>query len=691
MDHNTPRAEAERWLGISAKLLTARDFLGSKTFAIRARDSDPNNHLSDQILAVVDTVLAAEKRVNPSQHPDWYSVLQLPRLVRDPDLIAGHYRRLLVLLDPERNRLPFADYALRMVLDGWAVLSDPNKKWLFDNELSLYLQSVEHHFPPPPPPQQPPPQQQQQPLINTFQFFQPPSVTAQPTEVMWQHVEQHQQHHHQQHQQHQPHNDNSNNNNINNFNINSSGGGGSQLHQIEFMQAPPQQQPPEMPPQWRVRDVEGNKGGFDGVGLSVSSISPTPMMRRVADVAPVRSNVMPPPQPPPVVVAETTRVIDGGNTNSNANILNINNNDNNEIRVRVNAVDGNIAGVVNEINNNTSNNATNNDGIRVSVVDDSAVNENNDENVEEIEEGEEIESFWTSCPYCFYTYEYPKMYKECTLRCQNCRRGFHAVQVANPPLMTDSGVGKDKTSSFGSWGFFPVGFSSVTWKKNNRMGKSDVASNWVPFSPMFVSPVENGGESFKWFSSSGAASVGPKNTGRLPVSRPRVYIDEDNFDSEPSDSDSSDKDWRKNPVHKKKMKMKRRGNVGPVYQNKMRKKRRGGGGGRPRQVDLQNLSTQTIVVGLNAVGKDNAVVKDNAKKKVAATVTRNLVKRKVKNMGKLDLNVEFNNEGDEHAPTVSAVNGEDDAIENIGFFEGLDEFFSTLPILNVGGEKAKPS
>lgn len=41
-------------------------------------------------------------------------------------------------------------------------------------------------------------------------------------------------------------------------------------------------------------------------------------------------------------------------------------------------------------------------------------------------------SFWTACSYCYYKFEYEKKYEECSLRCRNCRKGFHAVAVAPP-------------------------------------------------------------------------------------------------------------------------------------------------------------------------------------------------------------------------------------------------------------------
>ncbi|XP_074275791.1 uncharacterized protein LOC141599617 [Silene latifolia] len=590
MDPNSNRLESERWLSLSTKLLTTRDFLGSKTFAIRARESDPTNNLSDQILAVAETVLAGEKRVNPSQQPDWYSVLQLPRLVRDPDLIADHYRRLVLLLSPDNNRLPFADYALQLVMDGWSVLSDPNKKWLFDNELALYLQQQ-------PQPQQPPyTEAASNSQVNTFQFFQPTAELS-----MWQQQQQNQE------------------------------------------------------SQWQVRDT----------GPTVST-----------SVAP--SQTIPRPIP--------ARVIDG-----NVNIVGCSNvvvNDNTHVR---------YDGVVHDKNNAVDNNAT------VNVDNTEAVVEEEEEEEEEDGEVGGVESFWTSCPYCLYMYEYEKQYLGCSLRCQNCRRGFHGVEIPNPPPMGDR---NKKSSSFCCWGFFPLGFSSAVWKKSNsRMGKS----NWVPFSPMgkgpAINPMGNGpvvneaGTSQR-FPGNGGASAGAKDTGRPPVSRSRFYVDadyDDGFDSDPSD-DSSDKDWRRKPGYEKKRKMNKRRTVGATGQQKVQ----------PQDVDVQNQANPNLGTG-GGVSVGEGVVQDgsgtqnvgtgltsgakeDARRKVTPTLTKNQARKRVKNMGKLDLNVEFNNEGDEHAHTVSAVNGEEDAIENIGFFEGLDEFFSTLPILNVGeGQKAKPS
>lgn len=130
------RAEAERLLGIAEKLLQGRDLNGSKDFAILAQETEPLLDGSDQILAVADILIAAEKRIN--NHHDWYSILQIDRRSDDLDLIKRQYRRLALLLHPDKNKSAFADQAFKLVADAWAVLSDKSKKSLYDNELSLY-------------------------------------------------------------------------------------------------------------------------------------------------------------------------------------------------------------------------------------------------------------------------------------------------------------------------------------------------------------------------------------------------------------------------------------------------------------------------------------------------------------------------------------------------------------------------
>ncbi|GMH22429.1 hypothetical protein Nepgr_024272 [Nepenthes gracilis] len=129
-------AEAERLLGIAEKLLQNRDFTGSREFAVLAHETEPLLEGPDQILAISDVFTAAEKRIN-NQY-DWYSILGVERRADDSDLIKKNYRRLALLLHPDKNKFPHSDAAFKLVADAWAVLSDQAKKFLYDNELSLF-------------------------------------------------------------------------------------------------------------------------------------------------------------------------------------------------------------------------------------------------------------------------------------------------------------------------------------------------------------------------------------------------------------------------------------------------------------------------------------------------------------------------------------------------------------------------
>ncbi|XP_010526671.1 PREDICTED: uncharacterized protein LOC104804176 [Tarenaya hassleriana] len=72
-------------------------------------------------------------------------------------------------------------------------------------------------------------------------------------------------------------------------------------------------------------------------------------------------------------------------------------------------------------------------------------------------EKEKDETFWTMCPYCFFLYEYAKIYKELTLRCQSCRRAFHGMELGPlPASLTADGV-ESYTCQMGA---FPIRYPS---------------------------------------------------------------------------------------------------------------------------------------------------------------------------------------------------------------------------------------
>lgn len=135
--NTTSKAEAEQLLEIGEEFLQKRDLKGSREIAVLAQEIYPLLEGSDQIIAIVDVLEAAEKPLNlRNNNLDWYAILQIDRNSSpDLNLIRKQFRTLALLLHPDKNRFSFAELAFKLVSDAWAVLSDPAQKARYDKGL----------------------------------------------------------------------------------------------------------------------------------------------------------------------------------------------------------------------------------------------------------------------------------------------------------------------------------------------------------------------------------------------------------------------------------------------------------------------------------------------------------------------------------------------------------------------------
>ncbi|XP_061950103.1 uncharacterized protein LOC133673371 [Populus nigra] len=597
---NGYRVEAERWLSISEKLLAARDLHGAKSFAIRSRESDPRLYqFADQIIAVADTLLAGELCVENNHYYDYYTILQLGRFTQDLELIANQYRKLALLLNPTSNRLLFADQAFELVSEAWLVLSNPAKKAMYDHELqpSQLGLLVTQQLPPPLFQQQAPyaPEPiRPVPLFTTPRM--PESSIRFPTQP-------------------KP--------------LDSPRPHAQQRNHPEPTWRQPQQKPtePTHQPTPLKAATEPTKQSTPQRKPTEPTQQPTPLkaateptkqptLLKAATEPPKQSTPSKTPKEPtwPEVVIGLTRSAPKRSVTGSTR------------RVTKPKAPTTAAAV-----------------IETTHVTQSARKTSASE--------PEAPSFWTACPYCYILYEYPKAYEECILRCQSCRRAFHAVMVPAPPV-----TGKD--ACFCCWGFFPLGFSG-----NNEKGANGFGSNWSPFSAMFATPfqagdaIDSGGKMYN-------------KSKQKVIYKDDVYIDI----SDPSEEESDSGDeWGRN-MRKKAKNAKGKGTLDKKVKKlpNERLKEAGAGTGNIQNLDSDGRGS----VPEEVVGKGEG---SSAKKKAA------------KDLERLDLNVMFSNDVDEAAPGPSQRNGpgneEEDNIEGIGFFEGLDEFLSTLPILSVVGDE----
>ncbi|KAI5387698.1 hypothetical protein KIW84_073695 [Lathyrus oleraceus] len=151
--------------------------------------------------------------------------------------------------------------------------------------------------------------------------------------------------------------------------------------------------------------------------------------------------------------------------------------------------------------------------------------------------------------------------------------------------------------------------------------------------------------------------------------------------SDPSDDDSDDGDWRGDVGKKRGLKS------SSVTRKKIRKSSGNASGSetveRPMRSGTGDVVGNVSEKNVGVVGASG--VKAKARKKSAPGSSN---KKGVVNLGKLDLNVECSNEADGPSRGVrdregNATGNAEDNIEGIGFFEGLNEFLSSLPILNA--------
>ncbi|KAF5206761.1 Chaperone dnaj-domain superfamily protein [Thalictrum thalictroides] len=497
MEKPETKLEAERWKDVASKLLENRDLLGSKRFAKRAQDLCPQVDGVDQIISIIDVLLAAEKRIN--NHFDWYAILQLDCRSNDLEAIRRQYRKLCLLLHPDKNKSVFADNAFKLVCDAWAFLSDSSKKFLYDKEYNLCKKF--------------------DPIVLRHNQPKPPPAKA---------------------------------------------------------AAPP---PPPPPPQQMPQQTQ----------------TQTPVRRSVREKRKTAKSFS----------AEVMAEMEDTTTTQDDN------------NVQDQAQNGNAAQA-------------------------------------QAQAPSRLSTFWTTCPYCYHLYEYPGVYKDCCLRCQNCRRGFHAVVVASPP----PAVGPERDMYYCCWAFFPIGYTTP-----GNVGKN---SNWTPFTEMFAVP----------------SQPGEVETEDRMASRNDSLREDDLVDNR------SGKKGRTENLSNKIMKEKN-------FTSSQAELVKEGSGNVGTSKDVQGGS------GANTVDSQKTLrVKTTARKSIIKPKPNNQIPTEVQNKsvgGKsnpdwvgMDLNLELRPETEE--PYIAdGVGGieigsiDKEATEGIGFFEGLDDILGNLPILSVPG------
>ncbi|KAH0862915.1 hypothetical protein HID58_080126 [Brassica napus] len=129
------RDEALRAKEIAESKFKMRDFAGAKKFALKAQSLFPEMEGLSQMLSTFHVFIAAETKVNGEV--DWYGILDAnPR--DDNETLKKKYRKLALMLHPDKNSSLGADGAFKHVSEAWKFLSDKEKRAAYDRKKSLY-------------------------------------------------------------------------------------------------------------------------------------------------------------------------------------------------------------------------------------------------------------------------------------------------------------------------------------------------------------------------------------------------------------------------------------------------------------------------------------------------------------------------------------------------------------------------
>ncbi|GER25191.1 chaperone protein dnaJ [Striga asiatica] len=144
MDCN--RDEAARAKSISESKLAQKDFTGALQFAQKAQTLDPSLHGISQTITTIDVLVSSNRTINGEV--DWYAILRVDPTADEND-IKRQYKRLALLLHPDKNPSAGAEDAFKLVSEAKTLLLDTDRRRAHD----LVTGRGPTNEPPPPKPE----------------------------------------------------------------------------------------------------------------------------------------------------------------------------------------------------------------------------------------------------------------------------------------------------------------------------------------------------------------------------------------------------------------------------------------------------------------------------------------------------------------------------------------------------------
>ncbi|KAK6915505.1 protein of unknown function DUF3444 [Dillenia turbinata] len=144
MDCN--KEEAIRTFELAEKRMQIGDFTNARKAALKAQQLFPDLENISQMLTVCNIHCAAQKKILGSEM-DWYGILRVEQLA-DEASIKKQYRKLALVLHPDKNKFAGAEAAFKLIGEANRVLLDSAKRSTYDMKFKVTIKSSAPKAPP---------------------------------------------------------------------------------------------------------------------------------------------------------------------------------------------------------------------------------------------------------------------------------------------------------------------------------------------------------------------------------------------------------------------------------------------------------------------------------------------------------------------------------------------------------------
>ncbi|KAK8712918.1 hypothetical protein V6N13_148146 [Hibiscus sabdariffa] len=134
------KEEAVRAREIAEQKIQNDDLEGAKKFALKAQKLFPELENISQLLTVCNVHYSAKNKLSGSEM-DWYGILQIEQSA-DETSIKKQYRKLALLLHPDKNKFAGAEAAFKLIGEANMILSDQTKRSQYDLKCRISVKTA---------------------------------------------------------------------------------------------------------------------------------------------------------------------------------------------------------------------------------------------------------------------------------------------------------------------------------------------------------------------------------------------------------------------------------------------------------------------------------------------------------------------------------------------------------------------